>query len=50
MGAALLLLNLFCVWFSWRQADKFTKWSGPWTFNVFASALNAAIVIWILAK
>jgi hypothetical protein len=43
----LYLLNIFCVWFSWRVAkqcfDRGDKAMGY--VNVFASALNAAVVL-----
>jgi len=43
----LYLLNVFCVWFSWRVATKcFNEGNTVWAyFNIGASALNAAIVI-----
>ena len=42
----LYLLNVFCVWFSWRIAMNSFKADNKFGgyANLFASALNAAIV------
>jgi hypothetical protein len=42
----LYLINLFCVWFSWRIAMKSFSEDCPKAgyLNIFASALNAAII------
>jgi len=42
-----ILINVFCVVFSWRVASRcFDRGDKVWgNFNLFASALNAAIVI-----
>lgn len=42
----LYLLNVFCIWYSWRAADECFEYGNTragW-INVLASALNAAIV------
>ena len=47
MWDLLYLLNIFCVWFSWRVAgvcfDRGNNTAG-W-LNIFASSLNAVIVL-----
>lgn len=43
----IFLINLFCVWFSWRCAMQCFEWDNKKLayLNLFASALNAAIVL-----
>lgn len=40
----LFILNIICVIISWRVASKFKTWSLLWSLNMFASALNGAII------
>ena len=39
------VLNIFFIFFSAWAASKCESWSWGWWLNVFASALNAAIVM-----
>jgi len=41
----MIAIGLFCMWFSWKVADMCEPWSLGWWLNVFASALNAVIVV-----
>lgn len=40
-----LLLNVVFVIFSWKVAQSCEQWGVSWWLNMFASALNGAIVL-----
>jgi len=47
MWDLLYLINIFCVWFSWRVAShcfEHGNTTAGW-LNIFASSLNAVIVL-----
>jgi hypothetical protein len=41
----LYLINVGCVFISWKVAQSCDQWSMGWWLNMFASALNAAIIL-----
>lgn len=47
MWDLLYLINIFCVWFSWKVANQCFEYGNTtagW-LNIFASSLNAVIVL-----
>jgi hypothetical protein len=43
-----VLINVFFIFFSLKIAASYETWSPPWWLNIFASAFNAALVLWIV--
>lgn len=39
------LINVFFAWLSWHVASTCKAWSAIWWFNMFASSLNAVVVV-----
>jgi hypothetical protein len=44
----LVLVNVFFIFFSLMLAASCKTWSPPWWLNIFASACNAALVLWVV--
>jgi hypothetical protein len=44
----LVLINVFFIFFSLKIAASSETWSPTWGINIFASAFNAAVVLWIV--
>ncbi len=41
----IILINVFCIWFSWKVAMGCKPYGTAWWLNMFASALNGVIVL-----
>lgn len=44
------VVNLVCMLVSWALAQSYRTYSWAWWANMAASAFNAAIVVWLLAR
>jgi hypothetical protein len=45
-----IILHIFLTVMSWRIADRFEPWSFGYNANIFASALNGALVVHFITK
>ena len=41
----LYLINVFCVFFSWRVAMRCKEYGTGWWLNMFASAFNGVVIL-----